>query len=165
MTAIHRAAPFLALAFAVSVAGCSVLYDPPPAAVAPAEARPPGPIGPADLAAQRALWDAQGIDDYTWDVAFGCECLLNGPTTVAVVDGEPTSARNNGKPVDLASIEGFPLTIDGVFDEAARTLEGGGTVTAEWAPQGLPRQLSLDRNLQAVDDELGITILQVAPGS
>ena len=67
--------------------------------------------------------------------------------------------------MDLASIEGFPLTIDAVFDEAARTLEAGGRVTAEWAPDGLPRQLNLDRDLQAVDDELGITITEVAPGS
>ena len=164
MTSIRRATLFLALAFAVFIAGCT-LYDPPPLATAPAQARPPGPIGPEDLGAQRAIWAGQGIDDYTWDVAFGCECMLNGPTTVIVVDGTPTAARNNGQPVDLASIEGFPLTIDAVFDEAVRTIEGGGRVTAEWAPGGLPRQLNLDRDLQAVDDELGITILEIAPGS
>jgi hypothetical protein len=163
MTALLRVS-FLALASAMLGAGCT-LSVPQPAATDQAQVPPPGPIGPGDLAAQRAVWTAQGIDDYTWDVAFGCECLLNGPTTVIVVDGAPTMARNNGQPVDLASIDGFPLTIDAVFDEAARTIESGGRVTGEWGPEGLPRQLSLDRDLQAVDDELGITILQVAPGS
>ncbi len=164
MTAIRRTPLLPALASAVVLAGCSVLYDPLPTVMGlPVPA--PGIVGPGDLAAQRATWKAQGIDDYTWDVAFGCECMLNGPTTVTVVDGAPVMARNNGRPVDLATIQGFPLTIDAVFDEAVRTLEAGGTVTAEWAPDGLPRELDLDRDLQAVDDELGITILQVAPGS
>ena len=36
---------------------------------------------------------------------------------------------------------------------------------ATWGAGGLPTQLNLDRDLQAVDDELGITILEVAPGS
>jgi hypothetical protein len=71
---------------------------------------------------------------------------------------------NNGQPVDLTSIEGFPLTIDEVFDEAAATLEGGGSVTATWGAGGLPTQLSLDRVPEAVDDELGISILSVTPG-
>jgi hypothetical protein len=162
MTAIRRTAPFLALALTLSIAGCA-LYDPPPAATAPAQVRPPGPVGLEDLAAQRAIWSAKGIDDYTWDVSFGCECLLNGPTTVTVVGGTPTLALSNGQPVDLATIEGFPLTIEALYDEAARTLGEGGRVTAEWAPDGLPRQLNLDRDLQAVDDELGVTINQVAP--
>lgn len=163
MIAIRRATPFLALAFAVFIAGCT-LYDPPPVATAPAQARPPGPIGLEDLAAMRAAWGAEGVADYAWEVAFGCECLLNGQTNVRVVDGVPVEAVNNAQPVDLASIEGFPLTIDAVFDAVQDTLEGGGTVTVTWSAGSMPTQLSLDRDLQAVDDELGVTILGVTPG-
>jgi hypothetical protein len=164
MIGLPRATPFLALAIAMTTAGCG-LYDPPSPVTDPVQVRPPGPIGFEDLAVMRTDWQAEGIDDYAWTVAFGCECLLNGPTTVRVVDGAAVEAVNNGQPVDIASIEGFPLTIDAVFDAVQDTLEGGGTTDAAWGGGTLPRQLNLDRDLQAVDDELGITILEVAPGS
>ncbi|HEX5827319.1 MAG TPA: DUF6174 domain-containing protein, partial [Candidatus Limnocylindrales bacterium] len=140
-----------------------------PGAVQPGQPSPAGPvvpsgrIGPADLAAARAAWEARGIDDYTWEVVFGCECLLNGSTVVRVADGVPVEAANNGAPIAIADIEGFPLTVEAVFDEARATLEGGGSVSASWDATGLPREMALDRVPEAVDDELGITVRSFTP--
>ena len=173
MIEIRRASPFLGFWLVVLLAGCSMLPGAlptqpsterigPPEVVAP-PVLAPGPIGPADLEAQLGVWQAQGIDDYTWEVAFGCECMFNGPTTIMVVDGEAVKAVSNGEPVNLADIEGFPLTLDAVFAEAATTMQGGGKVTAEWARNGLPKQLNLDRDVRAIDDELGISVISVTP--
>jgi Family of unknown function (DUF6174) len=162
MPVARRTVPVLASALLL-LAGCSLLPGSTPTVPEPVAVPPAGPIGPGDLAAQRAIWDAQAIDDYRWDVSFECECLLNGATTVTVVDGIATGALNNGQPVELAGIEGFPLTIEAVFDAAAATLRGGGTVDATWGAGGLPTRLRLDRDVQAVDDELGIVVGSVTP--
>ena len=45
---------------------------------------------PAAGPRRKAAWVANGIDSYTWQVQSSCECALNGPVIITVVDGTPT---------------------------------------------------------------------------
>lgn len=144
---------------AVALAGCSLL---------PGQPVPPATGVPVsdDLATHQRAWASGGVTSYTWQVTFGCECLLSGPTTVTVVDGAPVEVMGGMGVVRPEDIEGFPLTIDALYAEARRTLEGGGTVAVTWDPaSGLPVTMQLDRDLQAVDDELFVTVDSVTPAS
>ena len=118
----------------------------------------------AEIVAHRGQWLRMGPTSYQWRVSFSCECTLSGPTTITVVDGVATEIRHPIVSVGPAEVEGFPLTVTALFDEALRTLESGGTVEATWDDaSGLPRTLFLDRDLRAIDDELGVTIEGLAP--
>lgn len=137
----------------VLVAACSMVP-------APLASQRPGGAMAQELAARLEHWRAQGVADYSWQVAFGCECLLNGPTTITVADGAPTAVRNESIDVGLEDLEGFPLTVDALLEEGLRTLAGGGSVEATWdAATGLPRRLLLDRVPNAMDDELSVEVL------
>ena len=139
-------------------------FEPGPA---PSEAAPPGAGGPAigaDIAAHRLQWLAQGIWSYEWRVTFSCECTLSGPTTIRVENGVVTGVHNPRIAVRPDELEGFPLTVEALYDEALRTLEAGGTAEATWdAATGLPRTLFLDRDRNAIDDELSVTIESLVP--
>jgi hypothetical protein len=134
----------------------------------PGEA-PPGAGGPAivaEIAAHRLQWLAQGTWSYEWRVTFACECTLSGPTTITVVNGEVTAVSNPRVAVRPDEVEGFPLTVDALYDEALRTLEEGGTAEATWdAASGLPRTLFLDRDRNSIDDELRVTVESLVPAS
>lgn len=140
-------------------AGSGVVVE--PGAVGGEEARP---IGPADLAAATAAWAAIPHDAYVLRVRFGCECLLTGAVAARVQGGAVTAVQQDGRDVELASVQGFPLTVDAILAEAQATLDGGGTVTGSFTANGIPASLDLDRDLQAVDDELHVEILGIDPG-
>jgi Family of unknown function (DUF6174) len=156
MTEIRRALPFLVVVLLLFVAGCSLIPS-----LVPTNASPE--VLPAELAVQREAWRAAGVTDYEWDVSFACECGLGGPTTITVVAGKPVKVVNNGRQVDLATVEGFPLTVDALFADAARTIAGGGTAQATWAGGGVPKTMNLDRDLRAIDDELFVTVNSFTP--
>jgi hypothetical protein len=127
-----------------------------------------GPAIVAEIAAHRLQWLAQGVWSYEWRVTFSCECVLSGPTTITVVNGEVTAVSNPLVAVrpDEVEVEGFPLTVDALYEEALRTLEAGGTAEATWdAASGLPRTLFLDRDRNTIDDELSVTIESLVPAS
>ena len=167
MIELRRALPFLVVALAVLVAGCSLL----PPALRPAnplEPSPvptlgsPTPVGAIDaqaLDAARAAWDAAAIDDYRLDLGFLCMCAVPPRVIVEVVDGVPTATDGDGNPIDPDKLAFTPVTVDQLFDQARRVLDNGGTVVATFDPTtGVPDRLDLDYAPMAIDDELTIVV-------
>ena len=153
MTELRRALPFLLLPLVLLLGGCGLLP-------APFASEPPGGAVAADIAARREQWRAQGVASYEWRVAFSCECVLSGPTTITVVDGVATEITNPVIEVEPGDVAGFPLTVEALFEDALRTLADGGSVDATWdAATGLPRNMFLDRDRNAIDDELSVELV------
>jgi hypothetical protein len=147
---LRRALPFLAISLLVFVAGCGLLPFGTPV--------PGGPAG-AEIAAHQRQWQQQGVGSYVWQVSFLCECGISGQATITVVDGMVTEATNPAGPLPIDDVASFPLTVDGLFTEALRTLADGGSVDVTWGgPSGLPTSMFLDRDLQAIDDELSVSV-------
>ena len=169
MTELRRAAPFLAFAFALLVAGCALL--PAPFGTSAPEGSPV-PILPAgdsteaegSLAAAAAAWATAGIDDYRLDLGFLCACALPPRVIVEVVDGVPTVTDRDGKPLDPDKLAVTPVTLDLLFAEVRRAQEAGGVVTATFDPvTGLPSRLDIDYLPQGIDDELSIVVNAFEP--
>jgi hypothetical protein len=151
----RRIAALLAVALvAVAVAGCSLLRLPNPSPVAPPD---------AELAAHHQAWMSRGIASYAWTISFGCECAINGPVEVTVTGGVATAATMDGRPVPLAQVSAFPLTVDAVYAKARAALDGGGTITPAWGSGGLPTAILIDPIPNAVDDELSVTVNAFVP--
>ena len=160
MIELRRAAPFLAFALALLVAGCALLPGPLGKA---APAGSPAPVAPIstqlialNLAAER--WAAAGIDDYRLDLGFLCACALPARVHVEVVDGVATATDAEGRPLDAAALARTPITVDQLFAEGRRALEGGGMVEAQFGDTGVPGRLDIDYLPQAIDDELSIVV-------
>lgn len=128
---------------------------------APATGTPAPGAGP--FTAALAAWQARGIDSYTWQVSFGCECLLNGPVTIVVEGGTVTGVSASGSTFGADQLTGFPLTVDAVLARAIDAIAGGGTADVTWRQDGLPETLRLDPVKDAVDDELTVSVLAFAP--
>jgi hypothetical protein len=122
----------------------------------------------ADLAAARALWDDAGIDDYVIVVEHGCYCLdeYRGPFVVTVVDGRvDTVTDEDGNAVADYVAERQP-TIDDLFDEAEEHADQPTLVTLELDPtDGHPVVVSLDPDLDSVDDEGSTRVHSLTPGT
>lgn len=143
---------------ALVVAGCELL----PLA-SPIPAIPAGPEA-AEIAAHQRAWQQLGVRSYTWQVTFGCECGLSGPTSINVVDGAATTASNPAGPINMDDASAFPFTVDALFAEALRTIANGGAVKVTWDPAtGLPKTMFLDRDLRAIDDELSVSVDSFQP--
>lgn len=172
MKTIRRTLPLLVLPFALLIAGCSLL---PPSLGGPATvttggshpAQTPSPSGAATAAgieAQRAAWTAAGIRSYTWTVSYGCECSLNGPVTVTVVDGKVAAAKDaQGVAIDLQTFRAFPMTLDALWDQATKAIDGGGTASITEGSGGVPKAVTLDPIPNAIDDELYVTVFSFTP--
>ena len=166
MHELRRAAPFLAFALALLVAGCALLPAP---FGKPDPAGSPVPIAPIDtqqialnLAAER--WASAGIDDYRLDLGFLCSCALPARVSVNVVDGVPTATDADGKPLDADALLRTPVTVDQLFAELRRAQAGGGEVQATFDPvTGLPTRLDIDYLPQGIDDELSIVVNAFEP--
>jgi hypothetical protein len=143
------------LALMLIVTGCSLLP-------APFDATGPGNL-PPDIAAAHQAWQASDIASYTMDVEFLCFCALTGAVTIDVRDGKVTSVIQEGAKVDPARVTGFPLTIDAMYARIGAVIAQGGTVTAQFDPNGVPSRIELDPVPNAIDDELTIGVRQVVP--
>jgi hypothetical protein len=169
MNELRRAAPFLAFALALLVAGCALLPGPLGKA-GPTEPTgdptQPQPAVAATIAAQQIAlnlaaerWAAAGTDDYRLDLGFLCSCALPARVLVEVVDGVPTATDGDGKPLDADALALTPVTVDQLFAEGRRAHAGGGTVGATFDPTtGVPARLDIDYLPQAIDDELSIVV-------
>jgi hypothetical protein len=164
VTELRRAIPFLLVPLLLFVAGCALLPWELPGVGASEKPVPGGPAGAA-LEANRATWAAAGIDDYTLELRFLCFCPARDPVTVTVEDGLVTDVRTpDGQPAD-EWFRSFPLTVEALHEDVARTLERGGTVEAEYGEHGVPLRLSLDPIPEAVDDELTIEVRSFSLGT
>ena len=122
-----------------------------------------GPGGDPYAEALQA-WQATGIHDYTWQLDFACECGLNGPTQVTVVDDRVTKVVKPSGAVPLDQLSGVPLTVDGLLQEAMTVAKAGGAVGATFpGDNGVPSELHIDPKQNVIDDELDVTMSNFQP--
>ncbi len=115
-----------------------------------------------DLMEARALWDDQGISDYTYVLAFTCFCdpdlLRRVVISVTGVGVQSVIYEDTEEPVPADLLANYP-SIDGLFDELESFIDQGpSSMTVEFSPEnGMPTQADIDFDDGADDDELGIT--------
>ena len=150
---IRRAIPFLAFpivafALAILISGCgsgaiattspSPSLQPPPPSPTPTPPTLVATITPTAeptakldrIGRNRAKWSQAGIDTYRLTLQYGCFCEFgNGvPVNVRVVDGKVVEATVDGKPIPRRQRQGFPMTVDALFEERGGGEGGRGQV-------------------------------------
>ena len=118
------------------------------------------PTAPANrLGEQRALWAAQGLTDYTFDVTKVCYCQSVGDVRVTVKGGVITGVTELASEV-ARDPETF-RTIDGLFDLVQDAYERDAhEVQVEFDPnRGYPTRIWIDYGRMIADEEMGFTLL------
>jgi hypothetical protein len=122
------------------------------------------PNDPGTIDDPQERWEAWHKDSYQMTVNLTCFCTMWGDYRVTVKNGAITSAvqTSTGDTVSVTSLElgGRLLTIDDYF-RFIDTLRAGeaDSVRTEFHPQyGYPILIDIDYILEAIDDELTITI-------
>ncbi len=88
--------------------------------------QPPDDALVGRVAAARAAWNQRGISSYRWSIKITCECATTGRAyDITVKDGN-ASVRSRGRRIASYDLEGVPLTVPALFDEAttAAMLDG-----------------------------------------
>ena len=122
----------------------------------------------AAFALSQAKWSAHGIDTYTFEYHRSCgECPSEWAATVriTVVNGQVTAV--NRVPTDEPdSFPGFRVTIDSLFAQVGRTLEGNPyqIQIAYDREFGYPSYVSVNYDRQMVDDEAAFFVRFLSPG-
>ena len=117
-------------------------------------------VAASDVAAQRARWEAAGIDSYHFTVTWTSANAFVGDYRVTVIDGQPRRVvRSDGLEIDPDEMAGErPVTIDEVFDVIEDMLSAE-TLTATYDQVlGYPVDVSVDEFAGVVDDEFRIRI-------
>src|SRR5512142_581688 len=122
----------------------------------------------------RDKWQAANISHYRFNLNVGCFCAFSQdmPLAIEVKDGQIVSMTyQSGKEIEAGNLEYFQrfATIDKLFDEIANGFADKGNVDSAGKKAdeikvtydesyGFPKQVSVDRIKEAIDDELGLTI-------
>jgi hypothetical protein len=122
-------------------------------------------VGRAGSNNDQEKWQNANISHYRYELTIGCFCVFSQdmPLVIEVKDGQVVSMEyKSGKEIDAASREIFQRyeTIDKIFAEIekART-EGADTVTVTYdETYGFPKDVTIDFQQQAADEELYLTI-------
>jgi hypothetical protein len=124
-------------------------------------------VGPEleSLESARARWEREGFTSYTFVMQRFCFCGhdLHRPVRIDVLDGNVIAAAyvDDGEPL------GIPLdevdTIESLFDEVQAAIDREAhQILAEYdAGLGYPRSVSIDFILEAIDDEMAFSVLDV----
>lgn len=124
----------------------------------------------SELSDQRAVWEAQGLDDYSFVLQKSCFCPneYTDPVLVtvagdAVVDAVYTDQSElAGQP---AAADYGVVTVDGLFDLAEDAVREADEVEIEYdATWGFPTAIRIDYMRDAIDDELSVFASELAPG-
>ncbi len=111
---------------------------------------------------QRALWEAQGLEDYTYGVRRVCLCPFREGVRVTVVDGAVAGATDlvTGEVLEHNEVQWY-LTIDGLFDLVQDAYDRNAhDVQVEFdASRGYPTRIFIDYSEMALDEELSFTLL------
>ena len=114
------------------------------------------------LGEQRALWQALGLNDYTYDVQRICFCPFREGVRVTVVDGAVAGATDlaTGEVLEPNEVQWY-LTIDDLFDLVQDAYdENAHEVQVEFDPsRGYPTRIYIDYSEMIADEELGFTLL------
>jgi hypothetical protein len=135
-----------------------------PLDVLPVDQAPADPAKVGEVERHRAVWNSLRLRDYSMTIMFGCECALAGrPIDVKVAGGQLVAATDAGEPLDLERLNGFPATVDALFEYAARNANAG-KIEFAWDDRlGIPTAVGVDPHLAARDDEIRIAILEFSP--
>jgi hypothetical protein len=177
---LRRAIPFLAIpvlafALAILVSGCAIGSSPAAAPSSPPPSPPapsPTPVAEATNAPKptekldrigrnRARWDEAGIDSYRIALQYGCFCEFGDgrPVDVRVVEGEVVDVVADGKPVRKRQWQGFPMTVEALFDRAEAAKADADEFDVEFDRElGYPTMISVDHDRNADDDEFQVDV-------
>jgi hypothetical protein len=119
------------------------------------------------LADSRARWGANGPSEYELAMRRSCgECLPEGALAVVVsvsAGGTTVSLAQNGERIDAQA--GLYPDVEGLFDLIETHILAGGEVEVEYdGDLGYPRSVSIDPVPDAVDDEFGYVVEDLAAG-
>jgi Family of unknown function (DUF6174) len=112
-------------------------------------------------------WPAYDVDDYTYTLRTMCFCPDGGvPIVVTVRDGQAVDAvyarRGRGHAAGDPASEWMRVSINDVIN-AANT-KGAARVRVAWPiGQDYPTSVYIDRDTNAVDDEIAYAIRHVSP--
>ncbi|MCH2476238.1 MAG: DUF6174 domain-containing protein [Gemmatimonadetes bacterium] len=112
-----------------------------------------------DLAEYRALWEAQGLRDYTFDVRRVCYCQFMGDVRVTVQDGVITGVTELAS--EIARDPETFRTINSLFDLVQDAYERDAhEIQVEFDPgRGYPTRIWIDYVEMMADEEMGFTLL------
>ena len=143
------------VALAASIAGCT---DP---------AGTLGVPGADRINAQRAIWEAQNIDDYTFETRRRCFCGFVGWLEVTVEDDQVrTITPLEGEDVPAWATADYP-TVDELFDILVEAVEDDAVmIDVTWHETlGYPETFYIDYSRNVADEELGHDIRVLSPTS
>ena len=112
-----------------------------------------------DLAEYRALWEAQGLRDYTFDVRRVCYCQFMGDVRVTVKGGVITGVTELAS--EVAHDPEFFRAINSLFDLVQDADERDAhEIQVEFDPgRGYPTRIWIDYVEMMADEEMGFTLL------
>ena len=161
-TATISPSPSLALALPSPTLGATITPSPDPTAK-------PDPSPKLDrISRNRAKWSQAGIDTYRLTLQYGCFCEFgNGaPVKVRVVDGKVVEATVDGKPIPRRQRQGFPMTVEALFDRAEAAKADADKFEFEFDKVlGYPTMINVDEVLNGDDDEFRVDVTSLIPAS
>jgi hypothetical protein len=122
----------------------------------------------SDLDSEQKSWNRLGLRDYSFRYQPDCMCRGYGVNyQVRVSNGEVVSFQQGSEPVNLSSRDLPRPTIDSLFawvrDAYARK---AAVVRVTYDPQlHFPANVSIDWNLNVIDDEFSFTVTDVRPAT
>jgi len=126
-----------------------------------------GPL--STLEDQRAIWDSQGLDDYSYVLRRGCFCPeeYTSPVQITVI-GDAVSSAVYAEDSALAGepvVDDYEtMTIDDLFDFTASAITEADKIEIEYdATYGYPSSIQIDYQLMAADDELSVSASDLLP--
>ena len=129
-----------------------------------------GPRNALEFARARARWRASAPASYDFGFRQSCFCLQETlrPVVISVRDGQVAAAHyaDDGTAVPAWLFSTFP-SIDGMFERIGNALaQPRSTVAARYdGSWGFPVEVSLDYDLNTVDDEVSYWLSDFHPSS
>jgi hypothetical protein len=117
-----------------------------------------------EIAANRALWEANGPSSYVYDVERLCFCGVEalGPVRVVVENGVAVGRTYvaTGEVVPASFADLFP-SVDGLFEVLTDAVQrGAADVRVTWGSgNGLPLDFFIDYSVNIADEEQGYRIV------
>ena len=139
VTELRRALPFLLLPLLMLAMGCNLLPPdllgnptPPPAR----DEATPEPVAPdvpqaqnlATIDAWLATWQEAGVDDYRWQLEFGCFCMPSPPLVLTVENGQLVDWKVVGGEPPEREPDGGIQVVEDIYAVMRETIVRGGTV-------------------------------------
>ena len=129
----------------------------------------PAPVttnAPPELESQQKYWKQLGLRDYSFAYEPMCMCRGYGLTyQVEVRDGKVVSFQHASEPVSLSSSDLPRPTVDSLFAWIKNAYaRKAAVVRVTYDPElHFPANVSIDRNLNIIDDEFSFEVRDLRP--